>query len=62
MCDDNDLEGVRLWFYGGTPPSGDMGQEDPETHASVGCPWARGWAAARRGEPAADAAPELAAA
>lgn len=20
MCNDNDMDGARLWFYGGTPP------------------------------------------
>ena len=28
MCDDNDLEGVRLWFYGGTPPLDELDIED----------------------------------
>ena len=58
MCDDNDLEGARLWFYGGTPPlDDDAGPDERETHSSPGCAWA--WAMARHHEPMANPAPEL---
>ncbi|HJV70762.1 hypothetical protein [Ideonella sp.] len=30
MCDELDLDGVRRWFYGGTPPAGDGGSDDAE--------------------------------
>lgn len=59
MCDDKDLEGVRLWFYGGTPPLDEPGEDEHETHASPGGAWA--WAMAHN-EPAAHPAPELTAA
>lgn len=41
MCDDNDTEGARLWFYGGTPPMDEPDLEDQELHASAqpGCAW-----------------------
>ena len=57
MCDDDDLEGVRLWFYGGTPPVDDAGQDEQETLSSPGWAWA--WAAAGHHELAAHPAPEL---
>lgn len=37
MCNDNDLEGVRLWFYGGTPPLDDTGADEHATPAA--CAW-----------------------
>lgn len=57
MCDDDDLEGVRLWFYGGTPPVDDAGQDEQEAHSSPGCAWT--WAMAQHHEQAANPAPEL---
>ena len=55
MCDDDDLDGVRLWFYGGTPPLDDASENEQETHSSPG--W--DWAMARHSGPAAYPAPEL---
>lgn len=40
MCDDNDVEGARLWFYGGTPP---MDEPELEDQALPSAPQA-GWA------------------
>jgi len=57
MCDDDDLEGVRLWFYGGTPPVDEPGDDEQETHSSPGPAWT--WAVARHSEPADHPAPEL---
>jgi hypothetical protein len=38
MCDDNDMEGVRLWFYGGTPPL-DEPAIDQDEHALPRTGW-----------------------
>lgn len=49
MCDDKDMEGVRLWFYGGTPPVDEPELEDQELTASLksGWTWRPGPAAER---------------
>ncbi|WP_374562757.1 hypothetical protein [Ideonella sp.] len=50
MCDNQDLEGVRLWFYGGTPPLDEAGADD---HASPATStWA--WPMSPQGQAAAD--------
>lgn len=33
MCDELDLDGVRRWFYGGTPPAGDGWTDEADVDA-----------------------------
>ena len=40
MCEDNDMEGARLWFYGGTPPMDEPVLEDQESHPVPLSGWA----------------------
>lgn len=41
MCDDkDDMEGARLWFYGGTPPMDEPELEEQELHPSPPVGWA----------------------
>lgn len=53
MCDDNDLEGVRLWFYGGTPPLDDAGADEPASPAAA---WV--WPMSHQGHAAPHTAPD----
>ena len=61
MCDNNDMEGVRLWFYGGTPPLDEACLEDQDLHAPPRPGWAWDEQAAIRDDPI-DRPPDLAAA
>jgi hypothetical protein len=42
MCNEmdfeDDLEGVRRWFYGGTPPPGEDGWEGSDSSMALGPP------------------------
>lgn len=51
MCDDNDMEGARLWFYGGTPPLDDLQLEEQDPPAPSKAGW--GWWDSRAAAPSA---------
>jgi hypothetical protein len=45
MCEETDLEGVRRWFYGGTPPGDEClpdGDALPPEEVSLAAEWLAG--------------------
>jgi hypothetical protein len=59
MCEDNDMDGARLWFYGGTPPLDEplLTDQDVPTLPKTGWGWLKD-----RSSASIDRPPELAAA